>query len=104
MGKRKWVLLIGILAVLSFGIIAAVPLPAENITIDRPQQQQQQPCYIIKQYNGKVAVFKEGSNTPNQVFDVFVDTLPQVDAQALQSGILVTGDEDLKRLIEDYTS
>ena len=38
------------------------------------------------------------------VFEVRADSLPEVDREALESGIFAADDSELQRLIEDYTS
>lgn len=60
--------------------------------------------YIIKEYDGNIAVFKAGESTPDQIYEVPVETLPEEDIQSLQSGIQVYNEQQLQSLIEDLTS
>ena len=60
--------------------------------------------YVLKDYDGRLAVFKSGLDKPEMVFDVFVKNLPQYDQTALQKGIAAKDIEELNRLIEDYIS
>ena len=60
--------------------------------------------YIIKEYDGNIAVFIAGESTPNQIYEVPVETLPKEDIQSLQSGIRVYNEQQLQSLIEDLTS
>ena len=60
--------------------------------------------YVLKDYDGRLAVFKTGQEEPELVFDVFVSTLPEYDQTALQSGVAAKDLEELNRLIEDYIS
>lgn len=60
--------------------------------------------YLIKEYNGNIAVFKTGEDTPDQIYEVPVETLPAADIQNLQSGIQVYNEQQLQTLIEDLTS
>lgn len=59
--------------------------------------------YIMRDYNGKVAVFREGANTPDEVFDVFTNSLPPDEHERLINGITIQGDEELQKMIEAYT-
>lgn len=59
--------------------------------------------YVLKEYNGKLAVFEMDSENPVEVFSVFVNTLPQVDRDLLKNGIIASTKAELLRLIEDYT-
>lgn len=60
--------------------------------------------YLLRAYEGRIAVFREGSTTPDLIFDVYTRMLPQPDQAALEVGILVQDYEELTRLIEDYIS
>ena len=55
-------------------------------------------------YNGKLAVFKNNSDMPVRIFNVYLDNLPESDKADLKKGITCKDDAELKRLIEDYTS
>lgn len=60
--------------------------------------------YILKEYNGRVAVFRGTSNTPYMETDVRIADLPQVDMDMLKTGIAVQTTSELNRLLEDYCS
>lgn len=60
--------------------------------------------YIIKDYFGKVAVFEGEQSAPFRVLDTYTSTLPTYDRQLLKEGITVTGEDALRKLIEDFTS
>lgn len=60
--------------------------------------------YSLMDYNGKLAVFKNNSDMPVRIFNVYLDNLPESDKADLKKGIICTDDAELKRLIEDYTS
>lgn len=59
--------------------------------------------YTVKDYGGKVAVFKDGVEL-QEVFDTLVSGLPEMDQESLQDGIMVYSQKELDRLIEDLTS
>ena len=60
--------------------------------------------YIIGEYDGKVAVFKENDDSPVEIFNAYTNMLPLEDAKALKSGIRVHSEDELNRIIEDYIS
>lgn len=59
--------------------------------------------YIMRDYNGRIAVFVYGEDEPQEVFDVFTSSLPRGEAERIYKGITVEGDEALQKLIEDFT-
>jgi hypothetical protein len=59
--------------------------------------------YIMRDYNGRIAVFVYGEEEPQEVFDVFTSSLPRGEAERVYKGITVEGDEALQKLIEDFT-
>jgi hypothetical protein len=60
--------------------------------------------YIVKEYNGKIAVFEEGKNKPFKVTDSSVSDLPEYDRKLLEEGIKATTKQELQRILEDYCS
>lgn len=59
--------------------------------------------YTLRDYGGRIAVFKYGDDEPDEVFDIFTSSLPEGEIERLQKGITVEGEKALQRLIEDYT-
>lgn len=69
------------------------------------QTESQQPKYILKEYNGGIAVFTPNSDKPKAEYtQVMVKSLPEYDKMLLKAGIKVYSDKELQRLIEDYDS
>lgn len=60
--------------------------------------------YIIKNFNGNIAVFQNGKLTPFRVTDVSVSSLPLVDQQLLHEGIMIKDEDELTTMLEDYCS
>ena len=60
--------------------------------------------YVVRIFEGKIGVFTKDGTTPLQVLEVFVDTLPEQDQAVLETGITVTGRENLRKTLEDYES
>ena len=62
------------------------------------------PKYRLGEWKGKVAAFNADEDTPYEIFDVYVDSLPDIDRVLLKKGIPAADREALDALIEDYTS
>lgn len=62
-----------------------------------------QPRYTIGEWQGQVAVFEMGTDTPRQVFDTYVETLPEGQRQQLRQGVPADTEAQLSVLLEDYT-
>ncbi len=60
--------------------------------------------YLLKEYNGKLAVYFSNSQTPQTVFDLYLSTLPEYDRGQLRLGVPVKDYEELVQRIEDYIS
>lgn len=60
--------------------------------------------YLLKTYNGRLAVFEQGSDLPYKEFDININTLSDYDKELLENGITADSKEKIRKLIEDYTS
>ncbi len=60
--------------------------------------------YIVKDFNGNIAVFEIGANKPFRITEVSTNTLPKVDQERLREGISVTEQNELNALLEDLCS
>ena len=78
--------------------------PVENPLPDEPEEPQNPAGYLLRDYEGRLAIFREESNTPEMIFDVYTRLLPQADQERLTEGISAPDYETLTRLIEDYIS
>lgn len=61
-----------------------------------------QPTYIVKEYSGKVALFTENNPTPDEIYDIYVESLPKSDREKLENGITLHSKTQLNSLLEDY--
>lgn len=97
--------------VASGAVIAAVNRPAdrnepaaeeisENTVLPKDDAYE----YTLREYNGKVAVFKSNSESPEAIFDIYINSLPDYDKGQLAQGIRAKTFEELFAMIEDYTS
>lgn len=58
-------------------------------------------CYIVRQHNGGIAVFEEGSTQPVAAFSLPAESISAADARLLEDGIRLSGVDDVLRLLED---
>lgn len=71
-------------------------------TQDSSQEANSNKGYIVKKYNNQVAIFKEGEETPFEILDININSLPETDQKALEAGISIKDADKLRKLIEDY--
>lgn len=72
-----------------------------NVTTFQPVEEYK---YLLKEFNGKLAVFENGEKAPKMIFDVSIDSLPEVDALALKNGLKIKNEQELNDRIEDFIS
>lgn len=60
--------------------------------------------YVIKEYDGKIAVYINQNNEPYIIYDTYISLLPEADQNRLKSGIVIYDSAELQKIIEDYTS
>ncbi|WP_458862381.1 BofC C-terminal domain-containing protein [Acidaminobacterium chupaoyuni] len=113
MRSKKWRL--GVLScafVCAVGLSAGAMLHSSSTAATVPPKStvssvplQESPLYILRDYNGKIAVFPSfDAQTPNFVTDFDVAALPQQDRQYLAEGIPLKTAEELQQILEDYGS
>lgn len=60
--------------------------------------------YVLREYNGNVAIYKPGGKSPVSITDIEIITLREVDQKSLDSGITVKTQDELFSLLEDFGS
>ena len=60
--------------------------------------------FLLGVYEGHIALWKDGSAEPAEVFPFRVEMLPPADQNKLCDGIRIKNPEQLAGLIEDYLS
>lgn len=58
-------------------------------------------CYIIREYEGDIALFKEGCDEPVAVYSIPAEGINAADRELLREGIRLQGLSDVTRLLED---
>ncbi len=84
----------------------SAPSEAEPIEkkVEQAPKAQREFEYLLKEYEGRLAVFFHEEEAPQTVFDVYVSTLPEYDRGQLQQGVPVKDYGELLKRIEDYIS
>lgn len=59
---------------------------------------------VLGTWRGYVALYEGGKTEPRQIFPTTVESLPELDQQTLENGIIVRNDRDLQALLDDYLS
>ena len=102
---KKLVVITGIILIscVCFGSLytptaAVYSEPAATAAETRPEG------YVIRDFNGKIAVFRSGEDKPLSVTSTRTATLPKADIKKLKSGILTQSRQELERILEDYCS
>lgn len=69
-----------------------------------PQAEAQQPAstYTLSEYQGQLALFRDGESQPVARYEAYTNLLPPDDVALLQAGIPVSSQEELQRLLEDF--
>lgn len=62
------------------------------------------PKYTLSEYKGKVALYKSGYAMPVEIYDIYVDSLPDEEKTKVEEGIDAQTDEEIIKIIEAYTS
>lgn len=68
------------------------------------RNEQSEKGYIVRDYKGKIAVFRTGESLPLKVTRTRTVSLPRQDAKKLKEGIAVETSRDMEKVLEDYCS
>lgn len=69
------------------------------------KQEEKETIYILKEYNGNIAVYvldENGKEHLRETTQIVTKYLPDLDREKLEVGIRVVGREELNKVLEDY--
>ncbi len=100
-GSYCFVLLCVATSLIAIPVINQKATDSNNDQVDTPNISL---SYIVKDFNGNVAVFEADASAPFRVTEVSISTLPKADQERLQEGIAVADQAELNTLLEDLCS
>lgn len=96
----KLVSILLVLVIMGFGVAYIVSV-SDEVMADVSSIAQEVSCYILREHEGKIALFKEGEEEPIAVYSAPMESINPVDQQLLKDGIRISGMTEVARLIED---
>ena len=58
-------------------------------------------CFVLKEYNGRIALLEEGTDEPLAVYKTPLSALYPSDAELIRKGIRLNSRAEISQLIED---
>ena len=111
---KKLIVITGVILVLSVIVNAEIIPALAKQSAAKPEKNNQtlvdeiQPDpytgYVVKEFNGKIAVFEKGVANPYRMTDMPVSFLPDYDKNLLVGGIELDSQDEVNRVLEDYLS
>ena len=89
-------------------VLVIVPIAVFAVSVGlflllaHPGRAGEPPSYTLGEDSGKLALFKTGENTPVTRYEIYTGLLPEQDVAALQQGIPVATQKELRRYLEDF--
>ncbi len=80
-------------------LAAALLLCSQTITLASAQADSV--CFVLREYDGRIALMEEGVDEPLAIYKTPISSLYPADAQLLKSGIRLESCTELSQLIED---
>ncbi|MGN1341235.1 MAG: hypothetical protein ACI4WS_13160 [Oscillospiraceae bacterium] len=83
------------------GSAAYVATAAGDVLTAAEQTAAELSCYVIKEQDGRIALFRDGSEEPLAVYSTPISEINPLDAELLKEGIRLRGLSEVSRLLED---
>lgn len=80
-------------------LIVSMVMAAQTITMAHASADAV--CFVLREYDGHIALLEEGVDEPLAVYKTTIDSLYPADAELLKEGIRLCSRSELMRLIED---
>jgi len=98
-----------VMTILFFSVVIVISLIStqeikNSISQNGEIEYQSEGKFVLKDYNGRLALFEFGGAEPIEVYDVYTSSLPGEESARMASGILARDEEELLRILEDYIS
>ncbi|MBR6791282.1 MAG: hypothetical protein IKM31_10495 [Oscillospiraceae bacterium] len=93
------ILIAGIIGILSLAVGAYLLLEGD----EEIQEETASFCLQLGVWEDRLAVFTSDDHQPSQVLDIPLAALPEADRRLLLEQISLRDEEELRRMIEDFT-
>ena len=106
MVRKRLVIIVSVLfAAIAVTALVFTLFPAQSqAQVEKPTDTTNETIYYLKDYNGRLAVFSEGSESPFKITEVEIKTLQEYDKKTIRKGVKAHGQKELTRLLEDFCS
>lgn len=85
-------------------VSAPAPTIRPEIATEEPHMSAEpDDTFIVRTYEGFIAVFRPGSAKPESVTDTRISSLRRADQILLREGVTIQGRESLARFLEDFS-
>lgn len=106
--KRIYLIIMVAITISGFIIICTLgqSLHRRRIEAKISQIPQEMPAAVctVREYNGRIGVFKGESRAPYRIIDYDVRLLSDYDREQLREGLVIESDRELQQLIEDIAT
>ncbi len=105
--QDRWIpAVIAALVLIGVAIWGSLFLPTEEAPADTPRLNPTTAfaTQTLRSWDGRLARFEKNADTPAEVYDVAVASLPLDIRRQLENGIVVTSEDQLFSLLENLTS
>ncbi|MDO4863001.1 MAG: hypothetical protein Q4A05_02425 [Ruminococcus sp.] len=105
--KRIYLMLMTALTISGFIVICTLGQSihrqkvASRISVSAPEPA---PVCEVREYNGRIGLFKGDSSVPYRVIDYNVALMPEFDREQLRAGVVMETEDELRRFIEDIAT
>lgn len=82
-------------------IVLAASLLLTSQTLNLANASADAVCFVLREYNGKIALMEEGIDEPLAVYKTPISSLCPADAALLSEGIRLKNRAEVSRLVED---
>ncbi len=85
----------------SIVLAASLLLTAQTLTLANASADAV--CFVLREYEGKIALMEEGCDEPLAVYKTPISSLYPADAELLKEGIRLKNRAEVSRLVEDLS-
>ena len=84
--------------------VQSAPEVSAPSDVSAPSASASQSGYLLREYEGKIALYVLPSDTPEEIYDIYVSLLPETDIARLQKGIPADTRAEAEAYLADFDS